>query len=174
MEHELRTVPGRLVARPWILAFVPVNAASSSFGIVLPLLILITLHGTWTAVALAATSFNVAVILASIVWGWVSDRYRSRRALLAVNFAGFAVIFALLGEVHSLTGVLVLYTAVGAIAPAGANAANLLILESFGTGERPGAYASFQLMSMVGAVAGLLIGFLWWPPPSPSGRSCSS
>jgi MFS family permease len=161
MEHVLRTWPSRLVARPWILAFVPVNAATSAFGVVLPLLILISLHGAWTAVALAASLFNAAVILASIFWGWVSDRYPSRRALLALNFGAFAVVYATLAGVHTLALLLALYTVVGAIAPAGANAANLLILEKFGTGERPGAYASFQLMSMVGAVVGLLGGYFW-------------
>ena len=161
MEHTVRTWPSRLLARPWILAFAPVNAATSGFGIVLPLLILISLHGAWTDVALAATLFNVAVILASIGWGWASDRYPSRRTLLAVNFAGFAAIYALLGAVHSLGAVFVLYTAVGAIAPAGTNASNLLILETFEARERPGAYASFQLLSMLGAVAGLLVGYVW-------------
>jgi MFS family permease len=60
-----------------------------------------------------------------------------------------------------LGALLVLYTAVGVLAPAGSNAANLLILEKFGSGERPSAYASFQLMSMLGAVAGLLVGYFW-------------
>jgi MFS family permease len=161
MEHGVRTWPRRLVSRPWLLAFVPVNAATSGFGVVLPLLILISLHGAWTDVALAATLFNGAVIVSSIGWGWVSDRVPSRRLLLAVNFAGFAAVYAVLGEVHTLGALLALYTIVGVLAPAGTNAANLLILEKFGSTERPSAYASFQLMSMLGAVGGLLVGFFW-------------
>ncbi|MCI4370023.1 MAG: hypothetical protein L3J81_01675, partial [Thermoplasmata archaeon] len=161
MEHGVRTWPRRLVSRPWLLAFVPVNAATSGFGVVLPLLILISLHGAWTDVALAATLFNAAVILSSVAWGWVSDHVPSRRLLLAVNFAGFAAVYSVLGGVHTLGGLLLLYTAVGVLAPAGTNAANLLILEKFGSTERPSAYASFQLMSMLGAVGGLLVGFFW-------------
>jgi len=138
-----------------------VNAATSGFGVVLPLLILISLHGAWTDVALAATLFNGALILASVAWGWVSDHVASRRLLLAVNFGGFAAVYAALAAVHTLPTLLVLYTLVGVLAPAGSNAANLLILEKFGSTERPSAYASFQLMSMVGAVAGLLVGYFW-------------
>ncbi|MCI4325719.1 MAG: MFS transporter [Thermoplasmata archaeon] len=161
MEQAVRTWPHRILARPWLAAFVPINAATSGFGVVLPLLILISLHGAWTDVALAATLFNGAVILSSVGWGWISDHWSSRRALLAINFAGFGAIYIALAEVHTLGALLVLYTIVGVIAPAGANASNLLILEKFTSTERPNAYASFQLMSMVGAVAGLLSGYLW-------------
>jgi MFS family permease len=161
MEHAVRTWPHRILARPWLAAFVPINAATSGFGVVLPLLILISLHGAWSDVALAATLFNAAVILASVGWGWVTDHYRSRRVLLAVNFGGFAAIYVALAEVHSLGALLVLYTLIGAIAPAGANASNLLLLEKFPAPERPSAYASFQLMSMLGAVVGLLAGYFW-------------
>jgi MFS family permease len=167
--HAVRTWPGRLVARPWILAFVPVNAATSGFGIVLPLLILISLHGAWTEVALAATLFNGAVILSSLLWGWVSDHYPYRRVLLAVNFAGYAVVYTVLADVHSLPSLLVLYTLVGVLAPAGTSASNLLILEKFGTSERPSAYASFQLLSMVGSVVGLLVGYFWLEAAQPLG-----
>lgn len=161
MEHAVRTWPHRILARPWLAAFVPVNAATSGFGVVLPLLILLSLHGAWTDVALAATLFNIAVILASVAWGWVSDRYRSRRVLLAVNFAGYGALYLALADVHSIAPVFVLYTLIGAIAPAGANASNLLILEKFSSTERPNGFASFQLMSMLGAVAGLLVGYVW-------------
>src|SRR5579872_1700071 len=136
MEARLHTWPGRLLARRWLLAFVPVNAATSGFGVVLPLLILISLHGAWTDVALAATLFNAAVILSSVAWGWISDHVASRRLLLALNFAGFAVVYGALAEVHSLPTLFVLYTIVGVLAPAGTNAANLLILEKFGSTER--------------------------------------
>jgi MFS family permease len=161
MEHAVRTWPHRILARPWLAVFVPINAATSGFGVVLPLLILLSLHGAWTDVALAATLFNGAVILASVGWGWVSDHYRSRRVLLAVNFGGFGVVYLALADVHTLAPVFVLYTLVGAIAPAGANASNLLMLEKFSSAERPSGFASFQLMSMVGAVTGLLVGYLW-------------
>ncbi|HZY70471.1 MAG TPA: MFS transporter [Thermoplasmata archaeon] len=161
MEHHVRTWPTRLVARPWLLAFVPVNAASAGFGVTLPLLILVRLHGSWAQVALAAALFNGAVIGASLVWGLVTDRVPGRRYLLLVNYAGFAVGYLALAFVHSIPGVLALYFGIGLVAPAGANASNLLILERFGTAERPGGFASFQEVSMLGAVAGLLIGYVW-------------
>lgn len=152
------------MARPWFLAFVPINAATSGFGVAFPLLILITLHGAWTQVALAATLFNIAVIVASVLWGWVADHYPTRRKLLLVNYAGFAVLYLALATVHAISQfgtLLTVYTAIGLIAPAGANASNLLILEKFPAGERPSAYASFQLMSIVGGIGGLLGGVVW-------------
>ena len=157
----LRTWPSRLVARRWLLAFVPVNAATAGFGVVLPLLILIPLHGTWANVAVAATIYNTILIAASVVWGHLSDRYPFRRVFLVVNYAGFAGLYALLAEVHSLSALYLIYAGIGAIAPAGVSASNLLILEKFTEGERPTAFASFQEVSMIGSLAGLGLGYVW-------------
>ncbi|HTT45620.1 MAG TPA: MFS transporter [Thermoplasmata archaeon] len=161
MAFSLRTWPSRLLARPWLLAFVPINAATSGFGVVLPLLILISLHGSWADVALAATLYNSAVILMSFVWGHLSDKYPVRRTFLVINFAGYGVLYALLGGVHSLSALYGLYAVIGAIAPAGASASNLLILEKFSDTERPNAFASYQEMSMIGSIIGILIGYFW-------------
>jgi MFS family permease len=161
MALSLRTWPSRLLARPWLLAFVPINAATSGFGVVLPLLILITLHGSWADVAISATLYNSAVILMSIVWGHLTDRYPVRRTFLVINFAGFGILYAALSGVHSILELYALYAVVGAIAPAGTNASNLLILEKFGETERPNAFASYQEMAIIGSILGILIGYFW-------------
>ena len=161
MALSLRTWPARLLARPWLLTFVPINAATAGFGVVLPLLILIPLHGTWANVAFAATLFNASVILMSFVWGHLSDRYPRRRLFLVVNYAGYAGLYVLLAHTGSLAELYVLYTVIGVLAPAGASASNLLILEKFTERERAGAYASFQEMSMIGSIVGLLVGYFW-------------
>ena len=161
MALSLRTFPSRLLARPWLLAFVPINAATSGFGVVLPLLILIPLHGSWADVAVAATLYNAAVILMSVVWGRLSDKYPVRRTFLVINFAGFGLLYVLLSGVHTIAYLYILYAVIGAIAPAGASASNLLILEKFSDGERPNAYASYQEMCMFGSLIGLLTGYFW-------------
>ena len=161
MAVSVRTWPAKLVARPWLLAFVPINAATAGFGVVLPLLILIPLHGTWADVALAATLFNSAVILSSIVWGHLADKFRGRRAFLLLNYGGFALLYLALTDVTSLPLLYIVYALVGILAPAGTSASNLLILEKFSEEERATAFASFQEMSMIGSVAGLIVGYFW-------------
>jgi len=161
MSVSLRTWSGRLVARPWLLAFVPINAATAGFGVVLPLLILIPLHGSWTEVAVAATLYNATVIFSSILWGHLSDTYPRRRLFLVLNYVGFAALYVAFAEVRSVYAVYAIYTVVGALAPAGVSASNLLMLEKFGEQERATAYASFQEMAMVGSLLGLLLGFFW-------------
>jgi MFS family permease len=161
MAIQLRTWPARLVTRPWLLAFVPINAATAGFGVVLPLLILIPLHGTWANVAVAATLFNASVILMSVVWGHLCDRYPKRRLFLVINFAGYAGLYLLLAHVTTVVELYGLYTIIGVIAPAGASASNLLILEKFTETERANAFASFQEMSMIGSIVGLLVGYFW-------------
>ncbi len=161
MVAPFRTWSGRLVARPWLLGFVPINSATAGFGVALPLLILFPLHGSWTDVAVAATLFNASVTLSSVLWGHFSDVYPRRRLFLVINYAGYAGIYLLLAHVGSFTELLVAYGVVGVLAPAGASASNLLILEKFPEGERAVAFASFQEMSMVGSIVGLLIGYFW-------------
>lgn len=161
MVGSFRTWSGRLVARPWLLGFVPINAATAGFGVVLPLLILFPLHGSWPQVALAAMLFNVSVTLSSAVWGHLSDRFPRRRLFLLVNYAGYAVLYLLLAHVGSIAELLAVYAAVGALAPAGTSASNLLILEKFGEEERATAFASFQEMTMIGSILGLLAGYFW-------------
>ncbi|EQD32364.1 major facilitator superfamily MFS_1, partial [mine drainage metagenome] len=161
MSIALRTWPRRLLARRWLLAFVPINAATAGFGVVLPLLILIPLHGSWAEVAVAATFFNSAVILSSVAWGHLSDRYPLRRLFLVINFGGYAVLYLALAGVHSIGELYLLYTVIGIIAPAGASASNLLILEKFTEAERPTGFASYQEMAMIGSLVGLLLGYFW-------------
>jgi MFS family permease len=161
MAFSLRTWPTRILTRPWLLAFAPINAATAGFGVVLPLLILIPLHGNWADVAVAATIYNTALILSSVVWGHLSDRYHRRRLFLVINYAGFAGLYVLLTHVGSVTELDAIYAAIGILAPAGASASNLLILEKFSEAERANAFASFQAMSMIGSVIGLLVGYFW-------------
>ncbi len=152
---------GGIVARPWLLVFLPVNAAASSFSVALPLLILFTFHGNILEVALASTLYNFAVIPASLIWGFVCDRLGVRSPLLLLNYVSFAVLFLVLAARPSLPTLLAAYMAFGFVAPSSAAASNLLILERFSPEERPSAYASFSELSMIGNVLGVLLGFVW-------------
>ena len=148
------------LARPWLLAFLPINAATAAFGLSLQLLIL-KANGSVIEWALAATLFNGALIVSSIVWGYLADRYPLRRRFLLINYVGFAAIYAALWQLTSFNELILLYTLVGVLTPAGVSASNLLILEQFSEGERPTAFASFQEISILGSILGGLVGFFW-------------
>ncbi|MCI4352828.1 MAG: MFS transporter [Thermoplasmata archaeon] len=148
------------LARPWLLAFLPINAATAAFGLSLQLLIL-KAQGSVIEWALAATLFNGALIVSSIIWGYLADRYPLRRGFLLINYIGFAAIYAALYQLTSFNELILLYTLVGVLTPAGVSASNLLILEQFSEGERPTAFASFQEISILGSIVGGLVGFFW-------------
>jgi MFS family permease len=149
-----------ILARPWLIAFLPVNAATAAFSLSLQLLIL-GAHGSVIQWALAATVYNGALIVSSIVWGYLSDKYPLRRSFLLINYLGFAAIYAALFFFTSFNALILLYTLVGVLTPAGVSASNLLILEQFSEGERATAYASFQEISILGSILGGLVGFFW-------------
>ena len=148
------------MARGWLVAFLPVNAATAAFSLSLQLLIL-GAHGSVIEWALAATVYNGALIVSSIVWGYLADRYPLRRRFLLINYVGFAAIYGALYFLTSFNELILLYTIVGALTPAGVSASNLLILEQFSEAERPTAYASFQEISILGSILGGLVGFFW-------------
>jgi MFS family permease len=149
-----------ILARPWLVAFLPVNAATAAFSLSLQLLIL-DAHGSVIQWALAATVFNGALIVSSVVWGYLADRYPLRRRFLLINYFGFAAIYTALYFLTSFNELILLYTLVGVLTPAGVSASNLIILEQFSEGERPTAYASFQEISIFGSILGGLVGFFW-------------
>lgn len=136
------------------------NAATGAFTLSLQLLIL-GAHGTVIQWALASTIYNGALIVSSIAWGYLADRYPLRRRFLLINYLGFAGIYVALVFLTSFTELTILYTAVGILTPAGVSASNLLILEQFSETERPTAYASFQEISILGTIIGGLVGFFW-------------
>jgi len=149
-----------ILARPWLVAFLPINAATAAFSLSLQLLIL-GAHGSVIQWALAATVFNGALIISSIIWGYLADRYPLRRRFLLINYLGFAAIYVALYFLTSFNELIFLYTLVGVLTPAGVSASNLLILEQFSESERPTAYASFQEISILGSILGGLVGFFW-------------
>jgi MFS family permease len=149
-----------ILARPWLLAFLPINAATAAFGLSLQLFIL-GAHGSVIEWALAATVFNGALIVSSIIWGYLSDRFPLRRRFLLINYLGFAAIYGALYFLTSFNELILLYTLVGVLTPAGVSASNLLLLEQFSESERPTAYASFQEISILGSIVGGLLGFFW-------------
>lgn len=143
-----------------MLAFLPINAATAAFGLSLQLLIL-KAQGSVIEWALAATLFNGALIVSSIIWGYLADRYPLRRRFLLINYVGFAAIYGALYQLTSFNELILLYTLVGVLTPAGVSASNLLILEQFSERERPTAFASFQEISILGSIVGGLVGFFW-------------
>lgn len=153
--------PSPILARPWLVVFLPVNAAISGFTVILPVIILFTYHSGVVSVALAITLYNLFLIPAAMLWGKVCDIIPRRRYLLLINYLSIALIFAGMALIHGLTDLLIFYSLFGWMAPSGAAASNLLIMERFSLAERATAFASFSEMNVVGGTVGILAGFLW-------------
>jgi MFS family permease len=150
-----------ILAKRWLLLFLPVNASLAGFTVILPLLVLFTYHADIIAVSLAMTFYSLFLIPGAVIWGHVCDRTGSRVPLLLLNYVGVAAIFLSMTFVRGLNELLVFYSLFGLIAPASAAPSNLLVMEHFSPSDRPAAFASFSEVSMVGSVIGVLVGFVW-------------
>ncbi len=150
-----------ILARPWMILFLPINAALAGFAVILPILILFYYQADVLTVALAQSVYSLLLIPGSVLWGRVCDRMPNRRPLLLFNYIAVGAIFLGMFMLRTLDGLLLFYGLFGFVAPSGAAASTLLVMERFDPHERPAAFASFQEVSVIGATVGVLAGFFW-------------
>lgn len=144
----------------WVWTVFPLNAGVQGFLTMVPLYILY-LGGNVVQVALFTTFYNAALIPASIFWGRMTDRLARRRIFFVVTCAGCTVIFAAMFLLASLTYLAILYTLLGLVVSANAVSANLLVMETSEKKHWMSSYANLSLVSTLGTMIGLAVGFVW-------------
>ena len=68
----------------WFYSQLPVDVATGPVGTLIQLYIL-ELHGTVIDVGLAITLYNAVSIPAAVIWGYVTDRFQSRKTILVLS-----------------------------------------------------------------------------------------
>lgn len=144
----------------WVWTVLPLNAGLQGFGTMVPLYILY-LGGTVVQVALFTTLYNVVLIPASIFWGRETDRQAKRRLFFIVTCAGTTVVFGAMFLLPNLTDLAILYAALGLVIGANSVSSNLLVMETSEKRNWMSSYANLSLVSTVGSMIGLAVGFVW-------------
>ena len=142
------------------LPMVPFNAAVSAISTLVPLSIL-SLGGSVIDVGLASVAYNLALIPAPLIWGYICDVTGSRKKVM--TFASVLLLAASLSMYlsDSIGTVVFAYAAIahatGMITPS----LNLLLIESIPKAEWDRGYTTLSWYSTVGSVTGLAAGMAW-------------
>ena len=144
----------------WFYSQLPVAIATGPVGTLIQLYIL-ELHGTVIDVGLAITLFNAVSIPAAVVWGYVTDRFQSRKTILVLSCVAISANLILLPVAKSISGAALIYALFSLVSSASATPANLLIMETQRKSHWASAFARFSMVSSVGTTLGLLLGIAW-------------
>ncbi len=147
-------------ATRWFYSLLPVDIASGPVATLIQLYIL-ELHGTVIDVALAITLYSAVSIPAAILWGYVTDRFQSRKTIIVLSSVAISGNLVLLPLVGSISGAALVYALFSLVSSASATPANLLIMETQPKSRWASAFARFTMLSSVGSTLGLVLGVVW-------------
>ncbi len=155
-----RTLKGDGRGTRWFYSQLPVNIAAGPVSTLIQLYIL-ELHGTVIDVGLAITLFNAVSIPAAVIWGYVTDRFQSRKTILVLTCVAVSANLILLPLAKSISGAALVYALFSLVSSASATPANLLIMETQRKSRWASAFARFSMISSVGTTMGLILGIAW-------------
>ncbi|MDA4117565.1 MAG: MFS transporter [Thaumarchaeota archaeon] len=144
----------------WFYSQLPVDIAAGPVGTLIQLYIL-ELHGTVIDVGLAVTLYSAVSIPAAILWGFVTDRFQSRRSIIVLSAVAVSGNLILLPVARSISGAALIYALFSLVSSASATPVNLLILETQPKSRWASAFARFSMVSSVGTTLGLVLSVAW-------------
>jgi len=144
----------------WFYSQLPVDVATGPVGTLISLYVL-ELHGTVIDVGLVVTLFNAVSIPSAVIWGYVTDRFQSRKTIIVLSAVAVSANLIVLPVVHSISGAALVYALFSLVSSAAATPANLLIMETQRKSRWASAFARFSMVSSVGTTLGLVLGIAW-------------
>jgi MFS family permease len=144
----------------WFYSQLPVSIATGPVPTLIQLYIL-ELHGTVIDIGLTITLYNAVSIPAAIIWGYVTDRFQSRKTILVLSCVAISANLVILPFAKSISGAALIYALFSLVSSASATPANLLIMETQRKSRWASAFARFSMISSVGTTLGLLLGIAW-------------
>jgi len=133
----------------WFYSQLPVDIAAGPVGTLIQLYIL-ELHGTVIDVGLAITLFSAVSIPAAVLWGYVTDRFQSRRTIIVLSCVAISANLIILPLAKTISGAALIYALFALVSSASATPANLLIMETQRKSRWAYAFARFSMVSGVG------------------------
>ena len=144
----------------WIYSVLPINIALGPVGTFVQLYIL-ELHGSVIDIGLATTLFNAVSIPSAMIWGFATDRFHRRKAIVVASYLAVTGTLVLYLFARTIYAVDALYAIFSLVSSAAATPLNLLIMETQPKPRWTLSFARFQVASAVGVTIGLLLGVGW-------------
>lgn len=145
----------------WFYSFLPHKMGAGSTLSLMPLFITDVLGANVAVVGIASALSSAAAVPAAWFWGWLSDRFGSRRSYLALGFLGFALPTLLMAFSRDIYTFLLLVVAAAATGMASTPVSSTLIMDSLPRSHWDQAFGRFNQIGGWALVAGRIFGFLW-------------
>jgi MFS family permease len=144
----------------WFLGFLFHEMAFGLLSIFLPLYVVNALGGSLTDVGIMIAVANFAAVPFSVLWGYLCDRTRRYRLFILISFSGMSVMFYAFSLTSSIWLLILLYGLISVFHVAHEAPKNVLISEYYSRAEWEQSFASYEGLTEVGWLAGLVLGLV--------------
>lgn len=128
-------------------------------SVLLPLYITNDLGGSLIDVGIMAALANFVAIPFSFLWGYLSDVMRRYRPFILLSFSAISALLFLFSSIRIISVLIILYAAIAAFHVAHEVPKNVLISEHYPRSEWERGFASYSVLTDLGWLSGLLLGF---------------
>lgn len=142
----------------WYVSYLLSNIAAGITVPLIPLFIVLYLHSNVEYVGITSSLASAAAVPSLIVWGNLSDSLKKRKVFVLIGFLGSAASLLPIVIIRSLNEYIAILVVFQVLAMASVPVSTLLILENSSTIKWPQVMASFNMISTVGTVVGLIAG----------------
>jgi len=129
-------------------------------SVFLPLYITGHLGGSLIDVGIMIAVANFVAVPFSFFWGYLCDKTRRYRFYILLSFSAMTVLLYLFSLTSIITVLMALYVAIAVFHVAHEAPKNVLISEYYSRTEWEGSFASYEALTELGWLSGLLLGFL--------------
>ena len=144
----------------WLLGFIFHEMTCGLLSVFLPLYVIYTLGGGLIDVGLMMALASFIAIPSSYFWGYLCDKTGRYKIYILFSFFSLAFLFFLLTLTETILVFILLYALVGVFHVAHEPPKNVLIAESRSRPEWERGFASYEALTGLGWLLGLLLGFV--------------
>jgi len=144
----------------WFIGFLFHEMAFGLLSVFLPLYITGHLGGSLTDVGIMIALANFVAVPFSFFWGYLCDKTRRYRFYILLSFSAMTILLYFFSLTSVIAVLIALYTAIAVFHVAHEAPKNVLISEYYSRAEWERSFASYEALTELGGLSGLLLGFL--------------
>lgn len=144
----------------WRASFFFHEMAFGLLSIFLPVYITGELGGSLTDVGIMIAAANFVAVPFSFFWGGLCDKTRRYRFYILLSFSAMTVLLFLFSLTNIIIVLMVMYAVIAVFHVAHEGPKNVLISEYYSRSEWETNFASYEALTKIGWLSGLLLGFV--------------
>jgi len=144
----------------WFIGFLIHEMAFGLLSVFLPLYITGQLGGSLTDFGIMVAVANIVAVPFSFFWGYLCDETKRYRIYILLSFSAVGVLLFLFSLTSVVAVLIVLYAVIAVFHVAHEAPKNVLISEYYSRPEWERSFASYEALTELGWLTGLILGFV--------------